>query len=63
MIRTDEMAVKVKGSTHVVNLAGEPISTRWDENEERNHEQPEESDRSVVSAMANVKEKVSARFW
>ena len=31
LIEPTKWAVGVRGATHVVNLAGEPISTRWDE--------------------------------
>ena len=57
LIEPTKWPLGIKGSTHVVNLAGEPISTRWDENVKKEIMNSRvKATEAVVSAIANVKE-------
>ena len=57
LIEPTKWPLGIKGSTHVVNLAGEPISTRWDENVKKDIMNSRvKTTEAIVSAIANVKE-------
>lgn len=57
LIEPTKWPLGIKGSTHVVNLAGEPISTRWDENVKKDIMNSRvQTTEAIVSAIANVKE-------
>jgi uncharacterized protein (TIGR01777 family) len=57
LIEPTKWPLGIKGSTHVVNLAGEPISTRWDENVKKEIMNSRvKATEAVVDAIANVKD-------